>query len=134
MSQTATTAGNPQLVVRVAPGVDEWGTRDDDRWRHDLYELEHDLKRALPDAVQPAPVRPDAKGPELIDVVLALASAGVVELVKQVFKTWLARKPDRRTLDVVCQGDNGTWTLRIDATNIDGSDIADILRAVDKKE
>lgn len=134
MSGTETEPSNPQLVVRVAPGADEWGTCDDDRWRHDLYELEQDLERALRGAVQPAVVRRDIKGVELIEVVLAFGSAGVFTAAVEVFKAWLAKKPDRRTLDVTWLGRDGNRTLRIDATNIGGGEIAQILGTVHKEE
>lgn len=93
--------GTEGLVLRVRPDTEEWGTEDDDRWRSDLAELQHLLKRDLPDeTVVPEPGDGTRGASEVSNVIVALGSAGVMTAAIDIFKSWVGARPGRRKIRV----------------------------------
>ncbi|GAA4351176.1 effector-associated constant component EACC1 [Angustibacter luteus] len=93
------------LLLHVRPDTLEWGTEDDDRWRSDLAELQHLLRRELRDETQePPPAAGNRGAAEISDVIVALGSAGAMTAAVEVFKSWINARPGRRQVTVTIEG------------------------------
>jgi hypothetical protein len=111
-----------ELVLRVAPTDDEY-RYDDDRWRSDFAELHDMVARAVPESA-PQPVSDDSlKGIEIGTLIVSLGSAGAFTAAVEAFKAWLAKKPDRRRLDMQWRLGPDGGRITVDANNIDSSDV-----------
>jgi hypothetical protein len=117
------------ITIRVKPGIGEWGTKDSERWRDDLYELQDDLTLAVPGSVAPPPPDGEGKGLGLVEVLLTLGSSGAFTAAVEVFKAWLGKKPDRRSADIVWEVSGQSGKITIDASNVDSDQLAEIMRA-----
>lgn len=102
MTELSAALTAPHITIEIAPGLEEWESSDDDRWRSDLFELRQEMERAAPEAVSDGIAAPGTKkGVELIEIIVALGSAGVFSAAVEAFKAWLAARPSgRRTISV----------------------------------
>lgn len=111
------------LVLSVEPGEEEWGSREDDRWREDLLELRKTLENNAPEAVEPAPAEEGSMGIALVPIIIALGHAGVFTAMVSGLKAWLSERPKRRTATVTVRVGDTVKTLTVTAENIDSSDL-----------
>ena len=122
MSSTEEPVATGPATISVVPDEAEWGGRDD-RWRADVFELEQALRRHVPEAVSGGTATEGAKGVELVEVVVQLASAGAFSAAIEGMKLWLSNKPTRRSLKLRYDIEGRQGELTADATNIDSADV-----------
>jgi hypothetical protein len=117
-----------QVVFRVRPDTEEWGSEDDDRWRTDLAELHRLLDRRLPDETQDPPVAEGTRGAaELTDVIVALGSAGAISAAVEIFKTWVGARPGRRKVEVRVEAAGvADRTITVEADGLGAAELHDL--------
>ena len=128
----AASSGAGEVRLTVTPRSDFYASTDE-RADHEAFELQEAIRRELPDAVD-ARAAPGEKG-VITDVIIPLASGGALTAVVEVFKTWLAKRPTNRTIDLSFEVDRGkdgkkSGTLRLDSTNIDDAVLDTIAKEV----
>jgi hypothetical protein len=95
---------------------------DDQRADDEAFELQAALTHELPNESR---TRPDPKKKGVVtDVIVPLASSGALTAMVEVFKAWLAKRPDHRTIrlkyKIKQEGKpEREGNLSIDATNVD---------------
>jgi hypothetical protein len=95
----------------------------------ELFELESDLTRELPDMIEQRAVA--GKKGIVTEVLIPIGSSGALTAMVEVFKAWIGKRPTNRTLDVHFDVDDGrpdkrSGSLHVDATNV-GSEVFDTI-------
>ena len=101
---------------------------DDPRWRDQVADLVHELRRET-ESVQSrrAPV-PGTKG-TVDQLILALGSAGAFTAAVDVVRAWLARDKHRLVEMTVTDADGRTHTVRVSAENASADALAPLISA-----
>jgi len=103
-----------------------------DKREKERYELQRALELELAERTGGVPT-PGKKG-VVTEVIVPLASSGALSAMVEVFKAWLGKRPDHRTIDVDFEVDDGvhpprSGKLKVDATNVDDSVLSTIAGA-----
>lgn len=129
-----TIGGGPQMVqLEIAPADDYFGTGDP-RWKDELSDLDRELRRAAPNALQsPDPAQDDKGFADVFQVVMDLGSSGVLTAAVGAMSAWLGRRPKQRRLIVKWTNGADGGTVEIDGTNVSDEAIAAALGRVDEE-
>ncbi len=125
-----------RLTLDVAPSTWEWGSRDDDRWRTDLAELQQLLQRDLPGSLRHPPdaTTKDLKGTaEWGQLIVDLGTAGAFAAAAASFQSWLSARPGRRKLVIKYSAKSNEGELVLDGDGITSEALAEVAqKALDK--
>ena len=121
------------VELQIMP-ADDFYSQDDPRWKDELSDLDRELRRAAPDAVQsPDPAQDDKGFAEVFQVVLDLGSSGVLTAAVGAMTAWLGRRPKQRRLVVTWKNGADGGTVEIDGTNVSDEAITAALGRVDEE-
>lgn len=119
--------GSGAIRLKITP-LSDFYHEDDPRYSSEAFELQRALVRELPGELE-IRSEPGEKG-GLADLIVNIATGGVISGLVEVLKAWLAVRPVHRKIDlefeVVEAKGKRTGKLRIDATNVDSPQLAAI--------
>ena len=119
--------GNGTIRLRITP-LSDFYDEDDPRHASEAFELQRAIKRELPDGLEVRSA-PGEKG-VLTDLIVDITTGGLITGLLEVLKAWLATKPIHRKIDLEFEVDERmgqrTAKLRVDASNVDSEQLAEI--------
>jgi hypothetical protein len=101
---------------------------DDPRWRDQVADLLHDLRRETGSLESRRTPVAGTKG-TVDQVILALGSAGVFTLAVDILRAWLARDKHRAVEMTVTGADGRTHTVRVTAENAGADALEPLIEA-----
>lgn len=119
--------GEGNLRFTITPLSDFYDDKDP-RYASEAFELQHAVKREMPDLVEVRAAHGE-KG-LLSELIVDIVTSGSLTALVEIFKAWLAARPAHRKIDLKFEIDQQkgkrTGTLQIDASNVDSQQLAEI--------
>lgn len=117
------------IRLKIMPISDFYNQRDP-RHSSEAFELQQLLDRELPGELETRSA-PGTKG-VITDLIVPIATSGGMTALVEVFKAWLAKRPDHRKIDLEFEVNTSkgkrAGKLSVDASNVDSKDITAITK------
>jgi hypothetical protein len=115
------------LEVALAVQNDRYDD-DDPRWRDQVADLLHDLRRETGVLQSRRTPVPGTKG-TVDQIILALGSAGAFTVAADILRAWLSRDKHRSVELTVTDADGHTHTVRVSADNAGADALQPLIEA-----
>jgi hypothetical protein len=132
MSQNQDNLPSETFILAIEPDVEEWGSREDQRWKDDLFTLRQAVEFSAGEAVAPAPMAKNAMGFELVPIVVALGNAGAFSALVAGLKVWLSERPQRRTITASWQIGDRRGTATVTGDDLASDDLSALMQEIVK--